>query len=174
MPTKKEGSDEQTKKCSSCHELINKKAKKCKHCGADLRNWPSRHPIWTGIIILITVPWVVSLATGSTSSNSSKTNNTIKNIIGDPVEIVDVSTKVTEKNNVWWKYAWQATLKNNSSNSKTITLEVKWLDAEKFIVDTDTAYSLTVGPNQEQTFNDFQLITYPVAQNVVSVIAEIK
>jgi len=43
----------QTKKCPKCQENIQLGANKCKHCGADLRNWFVRHKIITGFLVLI-------------------------------------------------------------------------------------------------------------------------
>ena len=87
-----------------------------------------------------------SIDSGSVSSTSSVTNSTGENnqqqetaaaeSQTEAVEIVDISTKVTEQNNVWWKYAWNLTLKNNTDREKSVRAEIKWLDAEGFVVDS--------------------------------------
>lgn len=58
------------KKCPKCQELIQSNATKCKHCGADLRNWFLKHKIITGILILIVL--VIGL---SRLGNSTKTSD---------------------------------------------------------------------------------------------------
>lgn len=44
---------EQTKECPKCKEKVKLKAKKCKHCGADLRNIVARNPVLFGLIFII-------------------------------------------------------------------------------------------------------------------------
>lgn len=73
---------EETKKCPKCKEEIAKDAKKCKHCGADLRNWFVRHKVWTGVLILFVIGIIGSASGGgkttTTTSNSSSTNQPTK------------------------------------------------------------------------------------------------
>ncbi|MDD5726112.1 MAG: hypothetical protein PHC53_01720 [Patescibacteria group bacterium] len=55
MSTQSQNAAEQSKKCPKCKEDIQLSANKCKHCGADLRNWFVRHKIITGILILFVI-----------------------------------------------------------------------------------------------------------------------
>ena len=84
MKNSNEQSKGQTKKCPKCQEVIQLGAKKCKHCGADLRNWFVKHKIINGILIL----WVIvsiSIAidgcesSKQSNSNSAQTNETKEN-----------------------------------------------------------------------------------------------
>lgn len=59
------------KKCKSCQSEIDSKAKKCPHCKSDQRNWFARHPIITGIIVLIVIFGGIGAITSSNSSNTS-------------------------------------------------------------------------------------------------------
>jgi uncharacterized protein YcfL len=90
------------------------------------------------------------------------------------IEIVDVSTKVTEQNSVWWKYAWVLTLKNNTNRDRSVTAELKWVDADGFVVDSATEYSLTIPAGEEKTFNDFALISTPGSADVEGIQAELR
>ena len=49
-----------TKQCPHCKAEIPVSAKKCSHCGSDLRSWINRHPVWVIIIVLIVVFWVLA------------------------------------------------------------------------------------------------------------------
>src|SRR5947209_16332046 len=70
-----------TKKCKSCQTEIDAKAKKCPNCRADQRNWFGRHPIITGIVVLIVIFGVIGAVSGSksTPSNSSSSTNSNSN-----------------------------------------------------------------------------------------------
>ena len=109
---------------------------------------------------------VINLNSGSLSSSTSQ--NKIINI-----DIIDISTKVMEQNSVWWKYAWNLKLKNNTPQDRTTMITIKWIDSEGFVLDSHTEYSLAVPANQEKTFNDFVLVDASIAGNVDSVKAEI-
>ena len=164
----------QTKQCPKCSEPIQKSAKKCKHCGADLRNWFVRHPVWTAIIVIIVVPTFISIALSDSSSLSNSVSSGGQGQGGQQsIEIVSIETKVTESNSVWWKYAWVLTLKNNSTRDKSVNAELKWVDAGGFIIDTDQEYSLVIPAGQEKTFNGFALIDTSVAGNVDGIKVEI-
>lgn len=63
------------KKCPKCSEEILQSAKVCKHCGADLRNWASRHKVLTVVGFLFVVG-IVLAASGSNDSGSKETSDT--------------------------------------------------------------------------------------------------
>lgn len=120
---------------------------------------------------------ITSDAVSQSSSVSSNSDSEQSEQAEEPqqqaVEIIDVSTKVTEQNSVWWKYAWVLTLKNNTDRDRTVTAELKWVDADGFVIDSDTEYSLTIPAGEEKTFNDFALVSTPGASDVDSIQAEI-
>lgn len=61
----------QTSACPKCRETILAGAKKCKHCGADLRNWFVRHKILTGILVLILLGIIGNVMNGDTGAPGS-------------------------------------------------------------------------------------------------------
>ena len=167
------------KKCKKCQEEIQDDAKKCKHCSADLRIWFIRHPVWTVIIVLLLFSAFASAISdmdkvekSSLTESSDTPNNSQEE--SQPIEIVNVETKVTESNTVWSKFAWNLTLKNNTNKDKNVFAELKWVDDSGFVVDSHQEYSLGVPANSEQTFNDFALIDASVAGNVEGIKAEVK
>lgn len=112
----------------------------------------------------------------SAGSAGSK-QGTVKSDDGTEVpklEITDVSTKATETNAVWWKYAWVVKIKNNSTQDQVVSLEVKWFDSEGFILDTDDEYAVSLPAGEETTINGYDLLDIEVAPRVKTVEAEIK
>jgi len=63
--------NEKTKRCPKCAEHVQIAAKTCKHCGADLRNWPSRHPILATFAALFLITMFVNLVSGEKSSSDT-------------------------------------------------------------------------------------------------------
>ncbi len=65
------------KKCPKCKEDIADDATKCKHCGADLRNWFVKHKVLTGILGVIVLIIVISAISGAgkTNTNTSSSSN---------------------------------------------------------------------------------------------------
>ena len=62
------------KKCKSCQEEIDDKAKKCPHCQTDQRNWFLRHPL-IAVILVIFVIDIVSASSGGKKTNISENNS---------------------------------------------------------------------------------------------------
>ena len=76
----------ETKECKKCKEEINKKAKKCPHCGAK-----QGLPIWLIIIIVILVIGIISsLGSNSEESKGNDINNS-SNQVPENIEYIKVS-----------------------------------------------------------------------------------
>ncbi len=61
-----------TKKCESCRVGIDAKVEKCPNCGASQRSWFTRHPIITGIFILILLGIIGMVIVGMNPNSSNQ------------------------------------------------------------------------------------------------------
>ncbi len=78
------------KVCKHCKSEINQKAKRCPQCGGDLRIWPARHKIMTGLGATIVLIVIIVAASGSKSGNSNNAS------AQQPPQVVDASSLVKE------------------------------------------------------------------------------
>lgn len=90
------------------------------------------------------------------------------------LQVVSASGRATERNNSWWRFAWVVTIANHSSEVRDFKLQVQFMDADGYVIDDDTAYSLTVPPLQTKTFRDSDLVDASVARKVTSINPVIK
>src|SRR6266852_5457373 len=81
-----------TKKCKSCQTDIDAKAKKCPNCRADQRNWIARHPIITGILVLILIG-IIGGAIGNSSPKKVGTSDQSANQGTTPSQTSDNTPK---------------------------------------------------------------------------------
>jgi hypothetical protein len=89
-------------------------------------------------------------------------------------EIISVDMRVTESNDVWWKFAWRLTLENKSESSQSFDAKIEFQDREGFVIADDDEHNLMVSPNSQQTFTGYELITAQVAGNVARVNAKVR
>lgn len=125
-------------------------------------------------IVLCVVATVAMPSSSSTASNSANSGSGSTSTSAPAIEIVDISTRVTESNSVWSKFAWNLTLKNNTDRDRTVNAVIKWVDKDGFVVDSDNEYNLRVPANSEKTFNDYQLIDASSVPDVEGVKAEVR
>jgi hypothetical protein len=88
-------------------------------------------------------------------------------------QIVDISTRVTESNSTWWKYAWKLTLRNYSEQTLQLDAHIEFLDEDGFVVDDARESSLILRAGEEKTFTGYELIDAAVAPNVQRVNAKV-
>lgn len=89
------------KQCKRCKKEIDSKASKCPFCQSDLRNWFAKHPILTGILVLIVIGIVASAGnSGKKVGENSKTPETTTTSTGQTEQKQDVkeeSFKIGDK-----------------------------------------------------------------------------
>jgi len=88
-------------------------------------------------------------------------------------EIVDISTRVTESNSTWWKYAWKLTLRNKSDQTLRLDAHIEFLDQDGFVVDDTFENNLILRAGEEDTFTGYDLIDAEIANNVEKVNAKV-
>ncbi len=151
------------KKCKSCQKEIDVKASKCPHCQADQRGWAKKHPILTGIIVLIIVFGVIgamgssskggSSNGGSNSNTSTQSSSAKTGKVGETISDGDLSFTVksldkastvgnsfSQKTAQGIYYILAVEVKNNGKDTKTInSSDFKVVDSQgrKFDSSTD-------------------------------------
>jgi hypothetical protein len=113
----------------------------------------------------------------SIDANIPSTKIKKKPTVFPELDIMEISTRVTEKNNVWWKFAWKLKVKLDTSSllsSRIFDAKLKWLDKDGYVIDDDIEYRLNAKSGREETFTGYTLITYPEALNVHSISVELE
>ena len=125
----------ETKQCKKCKELINKKAKKCPHCGAKQGT-----PIWLIVIIVIIVIGIIA-NTGNNSEDSSNNslNSNQLNQVQETIEYIKVSKDDLDE-----------ALKNNAAAAKE-TYNKKYVEVTGKLdtIDSDLKYISLVSTTEE-------------------------
>jgi hypothetical protein len=89
-------------------------------------------------------------------------------------EIVSIKTKITETNDVFVKYAWRLTVRNDLTKSIRLSGVIEYQDSEGFVVDTDDVYNLVLLANSEKTFTDATLVGTSIAHKIAGVVVKLK
>jgi hypothetical protein len=132
------------------------------------------------IISCIFIGFVITSKDGTsiTMSNSAQSPSQVsvqkEKKDSTPFEIISVSTKCTEKNDVWHKYAWKLRIKNKSNRRLRLVATLQWLDSGGFVVDEDMEYDCYLGPHETNTFRGYRLISMPAALQVKTINAKVK
>jgi hypothetical protein len=85
----------------------------------------------------------------------------------EPPQVTNTGSRITEKNNVYWRFAWQLTFYNPNREALVFDAEIHWIDADDFVINTDRQSRISVGGSSTETFRGSTLIGADVAPNVV-------
>ena len=66
-------------------------------------------------------------------------------------EISGLTYRITEKAETWWKFSWQATLKNNTSHQVNFFVDINYLDRDGYIIDSGIINPPIFNPNEQRT-----------------------
>lgn len=134
----------ETKQCKKCREQINKKAKKCPHCGAK-----QGMPIWLIIVIIFVIIGIISNLGNSSNSSTADDNNsatTKDNNSSNTTQEIEY-IKVTKDD-------LDEALENNAAAAKE-TYNNKYIEVTgKFgNIDSDLKYISLYSSTKEYDFN---------------------
>jgi hypothetical protein len=88
-------------------------------------------------------------------------------------QIVSVDSRVTESNDVWSRFAWKLTLRNDSDQPKAFRGTIEFQDSYGFIVDTSNVNTVMIPAKSEQELTGFALIRAEVRNKVARTVAKI-
>ena len=104
-------------------------------------------------------------ATASGASQAGATERA-RQELAQLFEVVSIDSKVTESNDVWWKFAWKLTLRNKSSEAAAFRATIDFYDKDGFVVDSTTSDTLVVPGSADEAFAGTKLVTTSAARNV--------
>ena len=87
-------------------------------------------------------------------------------------EIISIDSRVTESNNVWWKYAWILEVSNQGDEDILFNAEIQFQDEDGFVIDTAYAFNLVIRAGETKKFSDSILISTPGAASVANIYAQ--
>lgn len=88
-------------------------------------------------------------------------------------ELSNARYKIIEKNDMWWKFSYQVTVKNNTSYVVKFFITVNYLDQQGYIVDDSLANPPEFEPREQRTVRGYCLIDTEIAPDVRSIEAEV-
>lgn len=144
-----------------------------------------------GTIVSVTAAFIVIAVTGLIASSIEKSRDTLSSpkvegtvtygdkeekrpyIDNENWEIIDITTKITEQNSVYWQFAWRLTVKNNLVRTIKLSGKIEFQDAEGFIVDTDGLYSIIVPANSSKTFTGVAMVSTSIAPKIAGTVVKL-
>ena len=80
-------------------------------------------------------------------------------------EVLKVTAKPTEQNDVWWRYGYRLTVRNNGMNDDRQHFEIQFLDADGYVIDTKTERAV-IKPGATEIITGETLVNLPGAAKV--------
>lgn len=81
-------------------------------------------------------------------------------------EVSNLRYTIIEKNNSWWKFSWQLTLKNNTTSVVDFYIYVNFLDRNGYIIDDDIENPSHFAPKEQRGIKGYTLIDTELAPDV--------
>ena len=89
-------------------------------------------------------------------------------------DVVSVDSRVTERNDSWWRFAWRLTMRNTGANDRVFNATIQFQDEDGFVIDSDRGYNLILKAGEEKSFTGFSLVRLPGARNVHQTYAKVQ
>lgn len=109
---------------------------------------------------------------GLSSSNGSGSGDGVRDTLGvhpgAHLYDKDFSWSVVEKNSVFIKVSWNATIRNNMNKSLDFHLNAQFFNSSNFLIHTDTQYRKSVVAYSESTFSGSTLISAKHSSSIES------
>ncbi|MBI2834176.1 MAG: hypothetical protein HYX76_07085 [Acidobacteria bacterium] len=118
-------------------------------------------------------PAPVSTFSNSGSGGAGRTLPQVSYQSSDGTLTVTVESRVTEANDVWWKYSWKVTIRNSGKRPQIVSGRIEFQDADGFVIETATVPATRIDAAAEDTVTGFELITTASAVNVAQLAGRI-
>ena len=90
-----------------------------------------------------------------------------------PWKIIQIDSRVTESNDVWWRYAWKLTIRNDAETDGSFDATIEFQDSDGFVIDSARESHLAVPARSERTFTGYSLVSVPGATRVARTNAKV-
>jgi hypothetical protein len=88
-------------------------------------------------------------------------------------KIIQIDSRVTESNDVWWRYAWKLTIRNDAETDGSFDATIEFQDSDGFVIDSASESHLAVPAQSERTFTGYSLVSVPGATRVARTNAKV-
>ena len=124
------------------------------------------------------LPQYVGFQTGSSDSDRSADIGPTLPATAEPQqrgwEIIEIGSRVTERNDIWWRYAWKLTLRNTGETARRFSATIEFRDGDGFVVDSTRARDLVLPGGEQNSFTGYTLVRVPGARNVERTAAKVQ
>jgi len=124
------------------------------------------------------LPQYVGFQNGNARSEQPATTIPVLSDTSEPQarewEIVEIESRVTERNNIWWRYAWKLTMRNIGTTTRRFTATIEFQDEDGFVVQSDRARDLILSGGEQKSFTGYTLVNVPGARDVERTVAKVQ
>ncbi len=90
------------------------------------------------------------------------------------LEVTNVEYRITEKNNVWWRFSWKISVWNRGNEPARFNAVVNFFEQQGFIVDRSYALQLYIAASDSRSFDGSALINVSIAPKIARATGEVR